>query len=857
MLATRPDGRMPEFEARMLFRQLAAGLQTLWSRRLIHRDIKPQNILLSAPWPAAGTLRPDGTVLDPDGGPPTPLPTTLVKLGDFGFARHLAVADMAETLCGSPLYMAPELLRFQRYDARCDLWSAGAVLFQMLAGRPAFRGANPMELLRAIDTAPVAGAPPFPRGVEPSAAALSLIDGLLQRDPDRRITVPQLLLHPFVTGHSSPKRAIRAPVTAAAAADDAAADAAPAPAAAGARRRRSTRSAATAAAAEAPAAAPAATSPPRQAAAGAASPDTLQAAAGGATPTTPAARGARGPRSHAHADTAPLATDTPGGSPAAPGEAPPSSASAAAGQPAGASQRRTTSAPLPALSGVAAGTASPFRVDASLGPAEAMESLLALPAERRTMGVFGPRSSAGGGGGDPPSPPLGAVSLCSFQYGAPGREAQTAAAWGDADSASRRAAAEAGGCLLVTTECDDRAGSAGLGPVDSGSTGSGSDGGQTRFGCFSTAREVAAPAAGRQSRPATAEGGVGRAARTHAGRVSSAAAAAAPVRSPGTPPSSAAHTPLSTGRSPSRLRSHSRSASEEPPLLAALPPSARPAPPRSALLAMAEAVSVVADMLWARALHVPRPIADACSVPAPTPPRAAEAAAPDGAAADDGASSRDATSGRDRLAAAAEALAARVLPVPTPVVPALPRIRPSVLKLYDELAAEASDRAALAAADAFAGCVRLAAAAGAADSPLDETDSEADDGSSDGDELDATSPRSAAQRLERAAAGHEVACRRIAAARQGRQQRLKGSASPSGTAECGAAGVCAHMAAAALRQAGAMSTVLKVAGVQPMTRLGALLSAAALWLDDHRGDRPSLALPANLRQACAAMASAA
>ncbi|KAA0160802.1 hypothetical protein FNF27_04475 [Cafeteria roenbergensis] len=192
VLATRPDGRMPEFEARMLFRQLAAGLQTLWSRRLIHRDIKPQNILLSAPWPAAGTLRPDGTVIDPDGGPPTPLPTTLVKLGDFGFARHLAVADMAETLCGSPLYMAPELLRFQRYDARCDLWSAGAVLFQMLAGRPAFRGANPMELLRAIDTAPVAGAPPFPRGVEPSAAALSLIDGLLQRDPDRRITIHAL-----------------------------------------------------------------------------------------------------------------------------------------------------------------------------------------------------------------------------------------------------------------------------------------------------------------------------------------------------------------------------------------------------------------------------------------------------------------------------------------------------------------------------------------------------------------------------------------------------------------------------------------------------------------------------------------
>jgi len=91
---------------------------------------------------------------------------------DFGFARQLAVAAMAETLCGSPLYMvrtragyrlihvslthlslqAPEILRFQSYDAKADLWSVGTILFEMIAKRPPFTGANHMELLKNIET---------------------------------------------------------------------------------------------------------------------------------------------------------------------------------------------------------------------------------------------------------------------------------------------------------------------------------------------------------------------------------------------------------------------------------------------------------------------------------------------------------------------------------------------------------------------------------------------------------------------------------------------------------------------------------------------------------------------------------
>ena len=67
-------------------RQLTAGVHFLWKHNLIHRDLKPQNLLLTQD-----------------------SPTAVLKIADFGFARHLAMASMAETLCGSPLYMAPEM----------------------------------------------------------------------------------------------------------------------------------------------------------------------------------------------------------------------------------------------------------------------------------------------------------------------------------------------------------------------------------------------------------------------------------------------------------------------------------------------------------------------------------------------------------------------------------------------------------------------------------------------------------------------------------------------------------------------------------------------------------------------------
>ncbi|CAB4300774.1 unnamed protein product [Prunus armeniaca] len=111
-------GKVSENVAKHFMRQLAAGLQVLQEKHLIHRDLKPQNLLLS-------------TTIEE---------TPLLKIGDFGFARSLTPQDLADTLCGSPLYMAPEIIQNQKYDAKADLWSVGAILFQLVTGKPPFDG---------------------------------------------------------------------------------------------------------------------------------------------------------------------------------------------------------------------------------------------------------------------------------------------------------------------------------------------------------------------------------------------------------------------------------------------------------------------------------------------------------------------------------------------------------------------------------------------------------------------------------------------------------------------------------------------------------------------------------------------
>ena len=101
---------------------------------------------------------------------------------------------MAETTCGSPLYMAPEILRFEKYDAKADLWSVGAILFEMLTGRPPFTGENHLQLLRNIETQQLR----LPKQVQVSSPCLKLLQGLLRRNPIERIAYEDFFVHPFV-----------------------------------------------------------------------------------------------------------------------------------------------------------------------------------------------------------------------------------------------------------------------------------------------------------------------------------------------------------------------------------------------------------------------------------------------------------------------------------------------------------------------------------------------------------------------------------------------------------------------------------------------------------------------------------
>lgn len=131
-------GGLDEIVVRSFLRQLARALKFLRTRNLMHRDIKPQNLLLN-PAPPEELAR----------GHPIGVP--ILKVADFGFARSLPNAMMAETLCGSPLYMAPEILRYEKYDAKVDLWSVGAVLYETAVGKAPFRAQNHIELLKKIE----------------------------------------------------------------------------------------------------------------------------------------------------------------------------------------------------------------------------------------------------------------------------------------------------------------------------------------------------------------------------------------------------------------------------------------------------------------------------------------------------------------------------------------------------------------------------------------------------------------------------------------------------------------------------------------------------------------------------------
>ena len=182
------NGGLNEVLARHFIKQTASGMKYLRDKHIVHRDLKPQNLLLNPPPTFMQKCRPEDVPLAasehsliPAAGIPS-LP--MLKIADFGFARHLPAASLAETLCGSPLYMAPEILNYQKYDAKADLWSVGTIAYEMVVGKPPFRAHNHIELLKKIKASQDNIA--FPAGLVVSREYKSFIRILLKQDPVER-----------------------------------------------------------------------------------------------------------------------------------------------------------------------------------------------------------------------------------------------------------------------------------------------------------------------------------------------------------------------------------------------------------------------------------------------------------------------------------------------------------------------------------------------------------------------------------------------------------------------------------------------------------------------------------------------
>ncbi|KAI1769050.1 Serine/threonine-protein kinase ATG1 [Hypoxylon sp. FL1150] len=197
-----PGAGLNEVIIRHFLKQLASALQFLRAGNFVHRDIKPQNLLLLPSFQYRQSNKECRPILGASHDSLIPavglqsLP--MLKLADFGFARVLPATSLAETLCGSPLYMAPEILRYERYDAKADLWSVGTVMYEMVCGKPPFRANNHVELLRKIESTDAHVK--FAKECQVSSDLKALIRATLKRNSIERLSFEDFFSHPVIAG---------------------------------------------------------------------------------------------------------------------------------------------------------------------------------------------------------------------------------------------------------------------------------------------------------------------------------------------------------------------------------------------------------------------------------------------------------------------------------------------------------------------------------------------------------------------------------------------------------------------------------------------------------------------------------
>ena len=168
-------GKVGEDTARVYMQEIVEGLVYLHAQGVIHRDIKPDNILV-----------------DQHGH---------LKLTDFGAAKRLGREEhsmAAKSLIGSPYWMAPEVAKRIGHSFPSDIWSLGCVLIQLLSGKPPWSDTSQQAIVVLKLLSETQKLPSFPPAI--SLKCKSFLYRCLRLEPEKRATAEELRLHPFITG---------------------------------------------------------------------------------------------------------------------------------------------------------------------------------------------------------------------------------------------------------------------------------------------------------------------------------------------------------------------------------------------------------------------------------------------------------------------------------------------------------------------------------------------------------------------------------------------------------------------------------------------------------------------------------
>jgi len=169
-------GSYTEADAAGVILSLCDALNYMHAKKIVHRDLKPENILYS-----------------------TTAEDSPIKVADFGLARVISNKEMMKTACGTPGYVAPEVLKNKGYDSGAvDMWSTGVILYILLCGFPPFYEEELPALFEQILHARYDFPSPWWDNV--SKEAKELVQGLLTIDPVKRLTAAQVMALPWVSG---------------------------------------------------------------------------------------------------------------------------------------------------------------------------------------------------------------------------------------------------------------------------------------------------------------------------------------------------------------------------------------------------------------------------------------------------------------------------------------------------------------------------------------------------------------------------------------------------------------------------------------------------------------------------------